>query len=168
MQDGDVRDEGVLRTTVRVQSEASSRIDRIVYFSIVGDAVVARMTHEQIRPAVISWVKSPEATPTDAPDWEVDVDDGELDRFTKLGWRFVSIVNARKAVVRWEWKSDSVNLLTPDSILDEDAKLGLSERQVCGLKLFRAGYANSFFRSSGFEPVMMISGFISSAKPGRG
>jgi hypothetical protein len=168
VQDGDVRDEGVLRTTVRVQSEASSRIDRIVYFSIVGDAVVARMTHEQIRPAVISWVKSPEATPIDAPDWVVDVDDGELDRFTKLGWRFVSIVNARKAVVRWERKSDPVNPITPDSILDEDAKLGLSERQVCGLRLFRAGYANYFFRSSGFEPVIMLSGLISSARPGRG
>ena len=88
------------------------------------------MTPEQIRPAVISWVKSPEATPTDAPDWVVDVDDGELDRFTKLGWRFVSIVNARKAVVRWERKSDPVNPITPDSILDEDVKLGLSERQV--------------------------------------
>jgi len=37
-----------------------------------------------------------EATPTDAPDRVVDVDDEELDRFTKLGWRFVSIVNARK------------------------------------------------------------------------
>ena len=41
------------------------------------------------------WVKSLEATPTDAPDRVVDVDDGELDNFTKLGWRFVSIVNAR-------------------------------------------------------------------------
>ncbi len=57
MQDSDMRDKRVLRTTIRVHSEAPSRIDRIVYFSIVGDAVVARMTHEQIRPAVISWVK---------------------------------------------------------------------------------------------------------------
>ena len=87
------------------------------------------MTHEQIRPAVTSWVKSPEATPTDAPDWVVDVEDGELDRFTKLGWRFVSIVNARKAVVRWERKSDPVYPITPDSILDEDSKTGVANQQ---------------------------------------
>ena len=35
MQDGNMRDEGVLRTTVRCHSETSSRNDRIVYFSIV-------------------------------------------------------------------------------------------------------------------------------------
>src|SRR3989442_14423400 len=36
MQDGHMRDERVLRTTFRVHSEASNRMDRIAYFSIVG------------------------------------------------------------------------------------------------------------------------------------
>ena len=75
------------------------------------------------------WVKSREATPTDAPDRVVDVDDGELDNFTKLGWRFVSIVNARKAVVRWERKSDPVYPITPHPILDEDSKTGVASHQ---------------------------------------
>jgi len=75
------------------------------------------------------WVKSLEATPTDAPDRVVDVDDGELDNFTKLGWRFVSIVNARKAVVRWERKSDPVYPITPHPILDEDSKTGVASHQ---------------------------------------
>jgi hypothetical protein len=87
------------------------------------------MTPEQIRPTVISWVKSLEATLTDAPDWVVDVDDGELDRFTKLGWRLVSIVNARNTVVRWERKSDPVNPITPDSIMGEDSKTGVANQQ---------------------------------------
>ena len=59
----------------------------------------------------------------------VDVDDGELDNFTKLGWRFVSIVNARKAVVRWERKSDPVYPITPHPILDEDSKTGVASHQ---------------------------------------
>ena len=75
------------------------------------------------------WVKSLEATPTDAPDRVVDADDGELDNFTKLGWRFVSIVNARKAVVRWERKSDPVYPITPHPILDEDSKTGVASHQ---------------------------------------
>jgi hypothetical protein len=36
MQGSDMRNERVLRTTVRNQSEASSRIGRLAYFSIVG------------------------------------------------------------------------------------------------------------------------------------
>src|SRR2546428_4473731 len=36
MQDSNMRNERMLRTTVRSHSEASSRIDRIAYFSIVG------------------------------------------------------------------------------------------------------------------------------------
>ena len=36
VQDGDVRNERVLRTTVRSHSEPSSPIDRVAYFSIVG------------------------------------------------------------------------------------------------------------------------------------
>jgi len=57
------------------------------------------------------------------------VGDGELDRLIKLGWRFVSIVNARKAVVRWERKSDPVNPITRDSILGEDSKTGVANQQ---------------------------------------
>jgi len=47
------------------------------------------MTPEQIRPAVISWVKSLEAATTDAPDRVVNVDDEELDRFANLGWEIL-------------------------------------------------------------------------------
>jgi len=36
MQDGHMRNERVLRTTVRDHSEPSSPIDRVAYFSIVG------------------------------------------------------------------------------------------------------------------------------------
>lgn len=82
------------------------------------EAVVARMTPEQIRPAVISWVKSLEAAPANSPDQVVDVDSGELDRFLKLGWRFVSIVNAKKAVVRWESGGDPLHPATSNAILD--------------------------------------------------
>ena len=57
--------------------------------ALLEDAVVARMTPEQIRPAIISGVKSLEAAPTDAPDRIVDVDDEELDRFTNLGWEIL-------------------------------------------------------------------------------
>ena len=57
--------------------------------ALLEDAVVARMTPEQIRPAVISWVKSLEAATTDAPDRVVNVDDEELDRFANLGWEIL-------------------------------------------------------------------------------
>jgi hypothetical protein len=60
------------------------------------------MTPEQIRPAVISWVKFLEPAAANAPDQPVDVDNGEVDAYLKLGWRFVSIVNSHKAIVRWE------------------------------------------------------------------
>ena len=39
MQDGHMRNKRMLRTTVRVHSEASSRIDRIAYFSIIGRSI---------------------------------------------------------------------------------------------------------------------------------
>jgi hypothetical protein len=39
MQDGDVRDERVLRTIVGHQTTASSWIDRIAYFSIIGRSI---------------------------------------------------------------------------------------------------------------------------------
>ncbi len=47
------------------------------------------MTPEQIRPAIISGVKSLEAAPTDSSDRILDVDDEELDRFTNLGWEIL-------------------------------------------------------------------------------
>jgi hypothetical protein len=39
-----------------------------------------------------------------------------------------SIINARKAVVRWERKSDPVYPIAPDSILDEDSKTGVASQ----------------------------------------
>ncbi|OLD04627.1 MAG: hypothetical protein AUJ07_03755 [Crenarchaeota archaeon 13_1_40CM_3_53_5] len=49
------------------------------------ESVAARMTPEQIRPAVISWVESLEPrAPSNAPDQVVDVDNGELDSYLKL------------------------------------------------------------------------------------
>ena len=44
---------------------------------------------EQIQPAVISWLKSlEEPASSNAPDVVVQLDNGELDRYLKLGWRF--------------------------------------------------------------------------------
>ncbi len=39
MQDGDMRDERVLRTTFSGHSEPSSPIDRVAYFSIIGRSI---------------------------------------------------------------------------------------------------------------------------------
>src|SRR2546428_7249158 len=78
------------------------------------------MTPEQIRPAVISWVKSLEPrAPSNAPDQVVDVDNGELDSYLKPGWRFVSIVNAKKVAVRWEARSEPCYPVTPANTVAE-------------------------------------------------
>jgi hypothetical protein len=92
--------------------------------------VAAHMTSDQIRPAVIAWVKSLEApAPANSPDQVVDVDSGELDTYLKLGWRFVSIVNAKKAVVRWESKQTPIYPTVARDILDENSSFEVGGKQ---------------------------------------
>src|SRR2546426_9973815 len=93
------------------------------------EAVAARMTPEQVRPAVISWVKSLETTAANGPDQPVDVDNGEMDAYLKLGWRFVSIVNSHKAIVRWERAGPPPHPPTSNFVLDESTKAGVSSQQ---------------------------------------
>ena len=93
------------------------------------EAVAARMTPEQVRPAVISWVKSLEPSTANAPDQPVDVDNGEMDAYLKLGWRFVSIVNSHKAIVRWERAGTPPHPPTSNFVLDESTKAGVSSQQ---------------------------------------
>ena len=80
---------------------------------------MARMAPEQIRLAVISWVKPLEPrAPSNTPDPVVDEDNGEMDAYLKLGWRFVSIVNSHKAIVRWERGGSPPSLTSSTFVLD--------------------------------------------------
>jgi len=96
---------------------------------VPAEAVAARMSPEQVRPAVISWVKSLEKAPTSGPDQPVEVDNGEMDAYLKLGWRFVSIVNSHKAIVRWERGGTPPHPSTSNFVLDENTKTGVASHQ---------------------------------------
>jgi hypothetical protein len=87
------------------------------------------MTPEQMRPAIISWIKSLETAPGNGPDQPVDADNGEMDAYLKLGRRFVSIVNSHKAIVRWERAGPPPHPTSSDFVLDENTKTGVASQQ---------------------------------------
>jgi site-specific recombinase XerD len=117
-----------METEARMRMPPMSTIHPMVKI-LEPEKVAAHMTPEQIRPAVMAWVKSLEAPgPANSPDQVVDVDSGELDTYLKLGWRFVSIVNAKKAVVRWESKQTPIYPAVSNGILDENTAFGVGTK----------------------------------------